>query len=87
MLRKEEGENTKKIRRTLKAHISGTAWRIQLKFGIGGPPPPKGIHTENFVCFVSEMGATPLYLAIILARANTYSRASATLRLSGTVYA
>ena len=31
------------------------------------------------------MGATPLYLAIILARANAYSRASVTLRLSGTV--
>ena len=34
----------------------------------------------------SETGATPLYLASILARANAYSRASATLRLSGTVY-
>ena len=32
-----------------------------------------------------QMGATPLYLAIILARANAYSRASAKLRLSGTV--
>ena len=32
------------------------------------------------------MGATPLYLAIILARAKAYSRASATLRVSGTVY-
>ena len=31
------------------------------------------------------MGATPLYLVIILARANAYSRASATLHLSGTV--
>jgi len=31
------------------------------------------------------MGAMPLYLANILARANAYSRASATLRLSGTV--
>jgi len=31
------------------------------------------------------MGATPLYLAIILAWANAYSRTSATLRLSGTV--
>ena len=40
----------KKIRQALKAHILGTAWRIQLKFGIGGPP---GIHTENFVCFCS----------------------------------
>ena len=34
---------------------------------------------------VSKIGATPLYLAIILARANAYSRASATLRMSGTV--
>jgi len=31
------------------------------------------------------MGATPHYLAIILARANAYSYASAMLRLSGTV--
>ena len=31
------------------------------------------------------MGATPLYLAIILAQANAYLRASATLHLSGTV--
>jgi len=31
------------------------------------------------------MGATPLYLVIILARANAYSHASVTLRLSGTV--
>ena len=31
------------------------------------------------------MGATPLYLANILAQANAYSRASAMLRLSGTV--
>jgi len=35
--------------------------------------------------FASKMGATPLYLAIILARAKAYSRASATLRVSGTV--
>jgi len=31
------------------------------------------------------MGATPLYLAIILAQANTYLRESATLHLNGTV--
>jgi len=31
------------------------------------------------------MGATPLYLAIILAQANAYLCASAMLRLSGTV--
>ena len=31
------------------------------------------------------MGDTPLYLAIILAQAIAYSRASATLHLSGTV--
>ena len=30
------------------------------------------------------MGAMPLYLAIILARAKAYSRASATLHVSGT---
>ena len=35
---------------------------------------------------MSKMGATPLYLVTILARAKTYSRASATLRVSGTVY-
>ena len=32
------------------------------------------------------MGATPLYLVIILAQANAYLRASATLCLSGTIY-
>jgi len=32
------------------------------------------------------MGAMPLYLVIILARANAYLHASATLCLSGTVY-
>ena len=31
------------------------------------------------------MDTTPLYLAIILAQANAYLRASVTLRLSGTV--
>jgi len=36
---------------------------------------------------MSKMGATPLYLAIILARANAYSRASVTLCVSGTVSA
>ena len=34
---------------------------------------------------MSKMGATPLYLANILARASAYSHASATLRVSGTV--
>ena len=33
----------------------------------------------------SKMGATPIYLAIILARANAYSHVSAKLRLDGTV--
>ena len=32
-------KNTKKIRQTSKAHISGTAWQIQLKFGIEVPNP------------------------------------------------
>ena len=36
----------KKIRRTLKAHISGMAWRIQLKFGIGGAPPRGNSHRK-----------------------------------------
>ena len=43
-------KNTKKIRRTLKAHISGKAWRIQLELEV---PHPEGIYTENFVCFWS----------------------------------
>ena len=42
----------KKIRQTLKAHISGTAWWIQLKFGIGGTTPQGNLH-RNFVCFCS----------------------------------
>ena len=32
------------------------------------------------------MGATPLYLVIILARANAYLRESVTLHVSSTVY-
>jgi len=38
----------KKIRQTLKAHISGTAWWIQLKFGIGGAPLRGNLH--KFFC-------------------------------------
>ena len=34
---------------------------------------------------MSKMGAMPLYLAIILARANAYSHMSATLCVSGTI--
>ena len=49
---KKEKKNTKKIRRTMKVHISGTAWRIQLKFGVGGAPP-RGNSRRNFVCFCS----------------------------------
>ena len=37
--KKKEKKNTKKIRQTLKANISGTAWQTQLKFRIGGAPP------------------------------------------------
>ena len=37
--RKKEKKNMKKTRRTLKVHIWRKAWRIQLKFGIGGAPP------------------------------------------------
>ena len=40
----------KKIRQTLKAHISGMACWIQLKFGIGSASPQE-ICTEIFVCF------------------------------------
>ena len=42
----------KKIRRTLKVHISGTAGRIHLKFGIGGAPLRGNSH-RKFVCFCS----------------------------------
>jgi len=35
----KEKKIAKKIRRTLKAHISGMARQIPLKFGIGGAPP------------------------------------------------
>ena len=37
----------RKIRQTLKAHISGMAWWIQLKFGIGGAPPRGNLHKKN----------------------------------------
>ena len=33
-------------------HISGTAWWIQLKYGIGGAPP-ETIHAKNFMYFCS----------------------------------
>jgi len=39
-------EKKKKIRRTLKAHISGTAC-LNLELEV---PHPEGMHTENFVC-------------------------------------
>jgi len=42
----------KKIRRTLKAYISGTAWRIQFNLELE-VHHPEGIHTENFVFFCS----------------------------------
>ena len=51
-------KNTKKIRRTLKAHISGTAWRIQLKFGIGGAPPRGNSHRKFRVFLFKECWAT-----------------------------
>ena len=31
---KRREKNTKKISQTLKAHITGTVWQVQLKFGI-----------------------------------------------------
>jgi len=34
---------------------------------------------------MSKMGAMPLFLVIILARTNAYSRASVMLRVSGTI--
>ena len=36
--------------------------------------------------FASKMGAMPLSLAIVLARANVYSHANAMLHLNGTVH-
>ena len=35
---------------------------------------------------MSKMGATPLYLVIILAHVNAYSQVSAMLRVSGTIW-
>ena len=56
--KKKEKKNAKKIRRTLKAHISGTAWRIQLKFGIGGAPPRENSHRKFCVFLFRECWTT-----------------------------
>jgi len=56
--KKKEKKNMKKIRRTLKAHISGKAWRIQLKFGIGGATPRGNLHRKFRVFLVRECWAT-----------------------------
>ena len=56
--KKKEKKNTKKIRRTLKAHISGKAWRIQFKFGIGGSTPRGNSHRKFRVFLFREFWAT-----------------------------
>ena len=43
--KKNKKKNTKKIRWTLKVHISGTAGRIHLKFGIECAPPRGNSHS------------------------------------------
>ena len=48
--KKKKKKNMKKIRRTLRAHISGTAWWIHLNFGIGSAPP-RGNQHRKFCCF------------------------------------
>ena len=40
-------EDEKKIRQTLKVHISGTTWRIQFEFGIGGVPPLENVNRKK----------------------------------------
>ena len=47
-------EKKKKIRRTLKAYILGKAWRIQLKFGIGGATPRGNLHRKFRVFLFRE---------------------------------
>ena len=56
--RKKKRKNMKKIRRTLKAHISGMTWRIQLKFGNGSTPPWGNSHRNFGVLLVREYWAT-----------------------------
>ena len=53
-----EKKNTKKIRRSLKAHISGKAWRIQFKFGIRGATPQGNSHRKFRVFLFRECWAT-----------------------------
>ena len=48
----------KKTRQTLKTHISGTAWWIQLKFGIGGVPPWENLGRKLHVFLFRECRAT-----------------------------
>jgi len=55
--KKKKKKNTKKIRWTLKAHVLGTAWWIQLKLGIGGAPP----RAQKILC-VSAQGSFELQM-------------------------
>ena len=58
---KKKKKNMKKIRWTLKAHILGTAWRIQLKFGIGGAPSRRNSHRKIRVFLFRECWATDVW--------------------------
>ena len=51
-------KNMKKIRLTLKACIMETAWRIQLKFGIGSAPPQADLHRKTCVFLFRDCRAT-----------------------------
>ena len=54
----KEEENAKKIRWTLKALISGTAWWIQLKFETDGAPPQGNLYGRFRVFLFRECQTT-----------------------------
>ena len=59
--RKNKKKNAKKIRWTLKVHISGTAWQIQLKFRIEGSLPWGNLHKKFCVFLLRECWATDVW--------------------------
>jgi len=76
-------KNTKKIRQTLKAHISGTAWQIQLKFGIGGAPPRGNSHGKFCVFLFRECWATDAWKRRFLYSCKIHTCLSCTLGFLG----
>jgi len=50
-----------KIKWTLKVYILGTAWQIQLQFGIGGASPRGNLHRKIHMFLFRECIATDVW--------------------------